>query len=464
MIAECVVAKLTGRRLFSRGIHPPGFKSPSRNCPIVAVPWPGEVVIPLQQHIGVPAQLKVKSRDEVKRGDVIGAAGGFVSAAVHSSVDGTVGASTTCLVSTGRRVPAVPIKAGELCEEDRRAHLGAYLAPNGQARAVDQIDPDEIIGAARTAGLVGMGGATFPTHVKLKIGPERNIDTVVVNGCECEPFLTADERLMCEAPELIVRGLLLIMRATGAKNGLIAIEDNKPEAIEIMRKAVEGHDDIEVVVCMARYPMGGERQLLPAVLNRVVPTGGLPLDVGAVVSNVATAVSLAHATDRGWPLTDRVMTVTGAVNRPGNFFVPIGSPLSWVVEQAEGLREDAAEVIMGGPMMGVTMPDLSVPVTKGTSGIVVLSERELDRRRETACVKCSRCVDHCPLHLTPTKIAHAVKLGDIDLAREYDVTACCECGCCGYVCPARIPLVQYIKSGKAEVMRRQAAAKAKAAK
>ena len=231
-----------------------------------------------------------------------------------------------------------------------------------------------------------------------------------------------------------------------------------------MRQAVAGKSNLEVAVCMTKYPMGGERQLLPAVLGRVIPTGGLPLDVGVVVLNVATSISLAHAVDRGRPVTHRVLTVTGAVNRPGNFFVPIGTPISWVIEQAGGLRKDAAMVLMGGPMMGVTMPDLSIPVIKGTSGITVLSRSEVRKMDQTACIKCGRCVENCPLKLSPTRIAHAVKMGDLELAESFNLMACCECGCCSYVCPARMPLVQYLKSGKAAVLRKRAAAKAASTK
>jgi electron transport complex protein RnfC len=463
MIAERLIAKITGKKVFPRGIHPHDSKAASCDQPIRAIPWPAEVVIPLQQHIGAPAKPAVQPRQEVKRGDVLGTAGGFVSAAVHSSVAGKTGMMTTSLVSTGRRVLAVPIKTEAISDAELQADLKEYLHPAGEVKPVAEIEPETIIEAVQNAGLVGMGGATFPTHVKLKISPDKNIDTVVLNGSECEPFLTADDRLMRETPELVARGLLLAMRATGADRGVIAIEDNKPEAIASMRQAIQNHSNLEVAVCKAKYPMGGERQLIPAVLGRVIPTGGLPLEVGVVVINVGTSVALAHAVDRSRPLTHRIVTVTGAVNKPGNFYVPIGVPISWLIEQAGGLREDAAEVLSGGPMMGVTMPDLDVPVIKGTSGLTVLTESQLQRVDETACLKCGRCVDHCPLKLTPTKIAHAVKLGDIDLAQSYDLMACCECGCCSYVCPARIPLVQYMKAGKAAVMKMRAQARAKEA-
>jgi len=461
MIAEGIRSRLKGLKYFPRGVHPAERKEPTRDRRIEPVPWPAEVVIPLQQHIGAPAQLAVNPRQEVKCGDVLGTAGGFVSAPVHASVDGKTAALTTALIVTGRRVPAVPIQTAPPGPANLEDQLREFLAPPASDVApVDRIEPERIVEAAKQAGLVGLGGATFPTHVKLTRMKGREIDTVVLNGSECEPCLTADDRLMREAPELIVRGLLLVKRATGARRAVIAIEDNKPEAFACMEKAAAGLADIEVVRCLTKYPMGGERQLLPAVLGRAVPTGGLPLDVGVVVSNVATALALAQAFDRGRPLTHRILTVTGAVNRPGNYFVPIGTAVSWVIEQAGGLRPDAAEVIMGGPMMGVTLPDLAVPVTKGTGGLTVLTKAETARRPETACIRCGRCVDHCPLNLVPTKLAHAVKFGDMELAQRYDILACCECGCCAYVCPAGIPLVQYLKTGKGIVLRAQAKKKA----
>jgi electron transport complex protein RnfC len=465
MIAEKIIAKITRKKMFPRGIHPNDSKSATNERSIVPVAWPAEVIIPLQQHIGAPATAVVAARQDVKKGELLANGAGFVSAPVHTGVEGKVGMLTTCLVPTGRRVPAIPIKTQAMpSEEQLQAELQEYLAPNGEGRPVGEISPESIIEAAQNAGLVGMGGATFPTHVKLKIGPNKTIDTVIINGSECEPFLTADDRLMQQAPKLVVRGLELAMRATGATRGVIAIEDNKARAIESMRQAIAGKANLEVAVCMTKYPMGGERQLLPAVLGRVIPTGGLPLDVGVVVLNVATSISLAHAVDRGRPVTHRVLTVTGAVNKPGNFFVPIGTPISWVIEQAGGLRNDAAMVLMGGPMMGVTMPDLSIPVIKGTSGITVLSKAQVRSMDQTACIKCGRCVENCPLKLTPTRMAQSVKLGDLDLAESFNLMACCECGCCTYVCPARIPVVQYIKSGKADVLRKRAAAKAAAAK
>lgn len=461
MFAQKLLAKLSGKKVFPRGIHPHDAKSATRDRAIEAMAVPAEVIIPMQQHIGAPAQSTVKNRQAVTVGEVIGTSGGFVSSPVHASVKGTVGLATTCLTPIGRRVSAVPIAVEAVDEATLRQQLQEFLALPANGREVASIEPAEILSAVHDAGLVGMGGATFPTHVKFKVGPDKKVDTVIVNGSECEPYLTADDRLMREASALIVRGLQMAMRVVGASRGLIAIEDNKPEAIAAMQKASANAKGVEVAVCLATYPMGGEKQLVPAVTGRVIPTGGLPLDVGVLVVNVATTVATVHAVDRKVPLTHRVVTVTGAVNRPGNYFIAIGTPISFVLEQAGGLRSDAAEVLLGGPMMGVTMPELNIPVTKGTSGITVLAKSQVSKGQSSPCVRCGRCVDHCPLNLTPTKIAHAVIRRDLDLAEEYDLMACCECGCCSFGCPSGIPLVQYMKSGKAAVMKKRAEERAK---
>lgn len=460
MIAERLSARLANKRVFARGVHPPELKDASCDKPIQAVMPPDDVVIPLWQHAGAPAEAAVETRTEVHIGTVLAEPGGFVSARIHSSVVGKTAGPTTAMIATGKRVPAIPIKVTQTDQQTLQEQLEQYLSASFDATAADQVDPEKIVAAAKEAGLVGMGGAAFPTHVKLLRNDDKPIDTLLINGCECEPCLTADDRLMREAPSLIVRGALLAARAIGAGRTIIAIEDNKPMAIEMMQAAAEDQGKVEIAVCLTKYPMGGERQLIPAVLGRAVPTGGLPLDVGVVVLNVSSALSLAHAVDHGTPLTHRILTVTGAVHSPGNYYVPIGVPISYLIEQAGGMRDDAAGVILGGPMMGATMADLNVPVTKGTSGITVLP-RELARRRdETNCIKCGRCLDHCPLHLSPSRMAHAVKAGDFELANKYNLMACCDCGCCAYVCPAGINLVQYIKSGKAMVLRERARAKA----
>ncbi|MCK4602902.1 MAG: electron transport complex subunit RsxC, partial [Phycisphaerae bacterium] len=311
--------------------------------------------------------------------------------------------------------------------------------------------PEQIVEAVRSAGVVGMGGAAFPTHVKLMRHAETPIDTLLLNGCECEPYLTADYRLMIEVPQPIVTGALLAGRACGAGRIVIAIEDNKPAAAETLREAAEDAG-VQVVVVKTKYPMGGERQVVPAALNREVPTGGLPLDVGVVVLNVGTAAAVAVAVLRGKPLTHRVVTVSGVgVREPKNLLVPIGISYGELIDYCGGLTRDAARVVAGGPMMGFALGDLKTPITKGTSGLTVLTGEDVRRAEETACLRCGRCVDVCPLGLVPTKMALAAKHEDWELARRYYLSACCECGCCEYACPANIPLVQLMRMGKAQM-------------
>jgi electron transport complex protein RnfC len=310
---------------------------------------------------------------------------------------------------------------------------------------------EQILQAIREGGLVGMGGAGFPTHVKLKPNPAKPVDTLLVNGCECEPYLTADYRLMLEAPKPIITGALLAAKAAGAERIIVAIEDNKPDAIAAMRAAANG-TGIEVVAVHTKYPMGGERQLVVAALGRVVPTGGLPLDCGVVVVNVATAAAIARAVLRGKPLTHRVITVSGnGVNRPCNLLCAVGVSYRQLVNIAGGLTDQAVRVVAGGPMMGFAVSDLDEPVIKGTSGITVLTRQDVESAEETPCIRCGRCADVCPLRLVPTRIALAARNKDWELATRYYMAACVECGCCAYACPARIPLVQIIRAGKATV-------------
>jgi electron transport complex protein RnfC len=314
-------------------------------------------------------------------------------------------------------------------------------------------EPKEIAEAAHDAGLVGLGGAAFPTHVKLTRNEQRPIDTLLINGCECEPYLTADCSLMVAAPRPIITGGLLAQRAIGAGRVIVCVEDNKPNAIEALRNAAEG-TSVEVQVLKTKYPQGGERQLTVAVLGREVPTGGLPLDIGAVVLNVATCAALARAVVRGRPLTHRIGTVSGGgIKRPKNLLVPIGARYRELIDYCGGVTAEAARVVSGGPMMGFTIGNLDVVVTKGTSGLTILTHEDVRRAEETTCVRCGRCVDICPLRLVPTKIALASQAGDAELAERYHITACVECGCCAYVCPASIPLVQLIRVGKVMVQK-----------
>ena len=298
---------------------------------------------------------------------------------------------------------------------------------------------------------MGLGGAAFPTHVKLTPNKEKPVDVLLINGCECEPYLTSDYRLMLEASKAIVAGTLLAARAAGASNIFIAIEDNKPKAIERMTRAVQG-TNIKVVAVKTKYPQGSEKHLIVAVTGRKVPPGALPLDVGVVVSNVGSVCAIAFAVLKQKPLTHRVITVTGAgVRTPKNLFVPIGTSYRNLIDYCGGISPDAVRIVSGGPMMGFAFTDLDLPVTKGTSGVTVLTRDDVKKASETACVRCGRCVDVCPMNLVPTKLAVAARNQAPDVAEAYHITACVECGCCAYTCPASLPLVQLIRMGKAQV-------------
>ncbi|MFH1747637.1 MAG: electron transport complex subunit RsxC [Planctomycetota bacterium] len=471
-LCKRISEKQKGLKSFGRGVHPPHRKSSTEHLPIELFVPTQNLVVPMAQSLGVACEPILEPKTEVKIGDKIADIKAFVAAPIHSPIDGVIGPGTIALLPSGRRVPAITIKLpaeGSPLPDD---FLAQFLDRDWSGVDPTSYDPDQICQTLREMGLVGQGGATFPTFIKLKRNPERPIDTILLNGAECEPYLTADHRLMIECPEAIVVGLQLAMHAAGAARGIIAIEENKPDAIEIMRELAAGKPGLEVVICATKYPMGGERQLIPAVLGRTVPSAprGLPLDVGVVVVNVATAHSIARAVVKNLPFTHRVVCVTGnGIQKPGNFLVPVGTLFSDLVEHCGGTKASAAKVIAGGPMMGPTVPTLEVSVIKGVNGILVLSEEEAVQAAETPCIRCGRCIDNCPLYLSPTKLAHASKFRDYEMAKHYDAMACCECGCCSFVCPANIPLPQYIRSGKnqlriiaAQERAKQQAEKAKA--
>jgi electron transport complex protein RnfC len=439
-----------GVKTFHRGVHPPHRKYTEADAIKFFTPTK-DVLVPMAQHIGAACEPIVKSKQEVTLGEKVADIDAFVSAPIHSPINGVVGPGTICLLPAGRRVPAITIKLPKEGDAVPPDYLNDFLDRNWGDVEPSRFEPDEICNLIRQGGLVGQGGATFPTFIKLKRNPDRPVDTILLNGAECEPYLTSDHRLMLECPEGIITGLQLAMRAAGAERGLICIENNKPDAIELMRKLSKDRPGIQVVELGSRYPMGGERQLIPAVLGRTVPSApkGLPLDVGVVVINVATSHAIARAVARNKPFTHRVVTVTGkGVNEPGNFLVPTGTLFSDLIEAAGGVKDQAFKVLAGGPMMGPCMPHLEIPVVKGTGGITIMLENETVKWADNPCIRCARCIDNCPLHLSPTKIAHAVKHREYELAAENDMNACCECGCCAFVCPAGIPLPQYIRAGK----------------
>lgn len=437
---------------FARGIHPASQKEATAESPIRFLPTPTRVTLPLHQHAGASADLVVKPRDKVTWGDLVAKPNDErISAGVHSPVTGVVRPLTAVSLPNGKHASAVVVETEEGTPPGD-VIWSALFGGEWPDASPNDLTSDDILKSTSAAGVVGLGGAAFPTHVKLRPAADKPMQTLLVNGCECEPFLTADDRLMREAPRAIVAGARLAMIACGARELVIAIEDNKPEAIAAMRAALDGVGAARIVVCPTKYPMGGERQLIPAVFGISVPTGGYPHDIGIVVVNVGTAAAIAAAVLRNRPLTHRVITVAGGgIRNPGNLLVPLGTSLQDLIAACGGLTDDARRVIAGGPMMGFTVTDLSVPVTKGTGGLTIFTQADLDAEAETACIRCGRCLDVCPLGLMPTRIAQAVRHDQLDLARRLDLEACCECGCCAYECPARVPLVQYLRTGKQAV-------------
>ncbi len=430
-------------KTFRGGIHPGHFKSATESKSVVPAKPPATVVIPLAQHIGAPCEPLVAVGDEVKMGQKIGDSKGFVSAPVHSSVSGKVTQIGMCNHPLGRPVQAVYI------ESDGQDTWHEDVVPNPD---YENLSADELKKIIREKGIVGMGGATFPTHVKLSPPPEKNIEYVLVNAAECEPYLTADHRAMLEHPDDIVIGLKLVMKAVNAQKGLIGIEDNKPDAVEVMKKAAAGEPNIEVHALHTKYPQGAEKQLINVFTGREVPSGGLPMDVGCVVQNVGTCIAISEAVRLGRPLIERIVTITGSgINEPKNMSVRVGTMISEVIEQCGGFKENIRKMILGGPMMGLAQPDPEQPVIKGTSGILCLTDAEVAIYEINPCVKCAKCVDVCPVSIMPLFIGGSVEHGLYDKAEAYNAMDCIECGCCTYICPARRPLVQWIRMSKGDI-------------
>ena len=436
--------KVFGKCTFPGGVHPPHRKMTEHMAVERVSLIPGnDVVIPMVQHIGAPCTPTVNKGDVVTAGQIVGSSDSFVSAPVHSPCNGTVKNILPLFHPNGKKIQSVIITVAD--EQPEPVQWLEFPADFD----VDSVDAGTIANIAGEAGLVGAGGAAFPTKVKLMKNPDKPIDMVILNGCECEPYLTSDHRLMLESPESIVAGLRLAMKAVDAPKGIIAIEDNKQDAVNALFNIVNKIDNLHIALCKTKYPQGGEKQLIQAVTGREVPIWGLPMDAGVVVSNVGTASALAWACIDGRPFTERVVTVTGqGINRPGNYLVPVGMKIEDLLNHCGGMKDTAKKVLLGGPMMGPTAYRLDVPVMKGTSGITVMTDREFRLLDESACIRCSRCVDICPVKLLPTTIAHAVKARDVDKAMSYNMMSCIECGSCTYVCPAQIPLVQYVRSGK----------------
>lgn len=434
-------------RTFKGGTHPLARmhhgKPLAEKKPITRAEAPAKVVIPMAQHIGAPAKCVVKVGDAVKMGQLIGEPGGFVSAPVHASVSGKVVAVEPRLVASGLRPLCVVI------ENDFKDTVAEGIGSKG---SVEGLPPDEIKAAITAAGMVGMGGAAFPTHVKLSVPPEKKVDCIILNGAECEPFLTADHRVMLESAGDVVTGLKAIMKVVGVQKGYIGVELNKPDAIEALEKAIAGQEGIEIVTLKVKYPQGAEKQLINAVTGREVPSGALPADAGVVVSNVGSAAKIAGVLSTGMPLIERVVTVSGAVASPANLLVRIGTPFSDIIAQAGGIVGEPGKILNGGPMMGQPVYDTSVPVLKGTSGIVVLSKELANTDEESNCIRCGRCAQHCPIHLQPLYIDGFSRMHDLEKAEAFHAVDCIECGVCSYVCPAKRQLVQSIRLVKGAIL------------
>jgi electron transport complex protein RnfC len=429
-------------KTFPGGLHPPDNKEWSADKAIEDCPLPEELVIPMSQHIGAPAEPCVLVGQKVKKGEVIGQAKGFVSVPVHASTSGEVVAVEPRLHSSGRLLPAVVIRP-----DGEDAWVEGLPACDPMA-----LTPDQIREKIRDAGIVGLGGATFPAHVKLSPPEGKIIDTLILNGVECEPYLTADHRLMLEATERLIDGVTILKRVLGVERAFIGIEANKPDAIEVVGRACAGRG-IEVQGLKVKYPQGAEKQLILALTGREVPSGGLPMDVGVVVQNVGTAVAVSDAVRHGFPLIERIATVTGpGIVEAKNLRIRVGTSLSAMVDFCGGLQGDPAKIIMGGPMMGTTQLSLDIPATRGTSGVLLFREGDLALVPEGPCIRCGRCVGVCPARILPTTIAAYARLDLINEAEEYNAMDCIECGCCTYTCPAAIPLVQVIRLAKGAIL------------
>lgn len=428
---------------FKQGIHPNYNKHLTRDKALKEIKRPDEVVIPLQQHIGAPLKPLVNKGDKVDMGQKIADTDSFVSAPIHASVSGEVKGIRDVLTASGEKETAIIIEA------DDRDTLSDEIKKGG---AIDDLSADEIRKKIREAGIVGMGGAMFPTHVKLSVPEDKEIDHFILNGAECEPYLTVDHRMMVERPEDVLFGMKVLMKASGVEKGFIGIEDNKPEAIESMKRVVKTEDSIDVKVFETKYPQGGEKMMIKAALDREVPAGGLPLDVGVVVNNVTTAVAAAETLKTGMPLIKRTVTVTGdGIKNPQNFICPIGTKIEDIIEEAGGFVGKPGKIVLGGPMTGNAQHEVSVPIVKGTSGVLVLPPEKVVEYDPKPCIKCARCVDSCPMSLVPVKLAEYAEYEMYDKMDEYNIQNCIKCGSCSYICPANRPLLHNIEIGQAKL-------------
>jgi electron transport complex protein RnfC len=426
------------------GVHPPENKL-SAGQPIEVLPLPTQAFIPLNQNLGAPGSPQVQKGDEIRVGQLLAKGEAFISSNVHSSVSGKVLKIDNVMDPSGYKRPALVINVdGDEWDEsiDRSPDLVKDI----------KISQKEIIDKIHEMGVVGLGGATFPSHVKLMVPQGKKADVLIINGVECEPYLTSDHRLMLEKGEEILVGTSILMKGLGVDRAIIGIENNKPDAVENMKNLAKGYEGIEVCPLKVKYPQGGEKQLIKATINREVPSGKLPIEVGAVVNNVGTAFAVYEAVQKNKPLFERVVTITGkSVSKPGNFLVRIGTPISQLIEQAGGLPEDTGKIVGGGPMMGKALLSPDTPVVKGSSGILILPEKESLRVEMKACIRCGRCITVCPMGLEPVLLAQLAQGEMWDEEEKERVMDCIECGSCHYTCPSGRPLLDYIRLGKNNV-------------
>jgi electron transport complex protein RnfC len=436
------------KNTFKHGVHPPENKNETNGLSIRQFPFAPLIILPMAQHIGAPSEIIIREGQEVVRGQVLAKANGYVSVPTHSPVSGTV-----------RKIANVPTISGQMTK-------GIYIQPypsssqevmDGTPVDLETATPEDILQGIQDAGIVGLGGAAFPTHVKLKIPEGKNCEILIINGIECEPYLTTDHRVMLEQADDIFMGIRYLLKVTGAERAIIGIEANKQDAADHLSKHIPADIPVTVEVLPVKYPQGAEKMLITALLGREVPSGGLPIDVGIVSVNVATTAEIGRLLPKGRGIQERVITITGpAVEKKGNYLIPIGTPLRFVLEQV-GVSENISEVYMGGPMMGVAVSNLDISIVKGTSGIVIFSDKEAKKASKVyPCIKCGACVDACPLSLNPSKLGILAKFEAYDeMAEAHNLMDCFECGSCSYVCPSHIPLVQYFRLSKSIVRKRQ---------
>jgi len=435
--------KLFGTGTFRHGVHPPSHKSITAQKPIRRLPFPDHLVIPLNQHIGKPSRSLVHKGQEVVRGEPVASADGFVSVPVHAPATGRIKDIRLMPSARGEQAMAIVLEVYEGATQE-------VLWRNPVD--VGELDSRQMIQAIQDMGMVGLGGAAFPSHVKLSIPEDKTIDTLVINGCECEPYLSCDHRTMLERPRDLMRGIRYAMLATGVKKAIIGVEDNKLDAVKTLREHLPQGGRISVQAVETKYPQGSEKMLIKSLMGREVPAGGIPLDIGVVVNNVGTLAAIGKLLPVGEGLTERVVTVTGpGIEKPGNYLIPLGTPIGFVLEQL-GYSGGPNDFVLGGPMMGPSVSDLQTPVSKGTSGLLVLNEQGVrqETRRIWPCIKCGRCVNACPMHLNPAQLGQLAGKREYALmAEEFHLNDCFECGCCSYVCPSNIPLVQHFRIAKA---------------